>query len=189
MKSRKETILDCSARLFRIKGYRATSMRDIAQEVGMEAASLYNHISSKQELLRELLMHIAKIFTEGMGNILQSNLSPNDKLERIVALHIRFTLEYPNSISIIASEWIHLEEPALKEYISLRNKYEKNIQKIIAEGIRVGDFEKVDTEIAMFSILSTLRWLYTWYSNKKKVNPVELEQQMIHCLIGGLRKG
>ena len=74
--TKKEVIKQHAARLFRLKGYKATSMRDIAQEVGMEAASLYNHISNKQEILAELMMHIAELFTDGMENIQKSSLSP-----------------------------------------------------------------------------------------------------------------
>jgi len=71
--TKKEIIKKEAARLFRLKGYKATSMRDIAQEVGMEAASLYNHIANKQELLSETMMYIAEIFTAGMEDILQSS--------------------------------------------------------------------------------------------------------------------
>jgi len=152
----------------------------------MEAASLYNHIANKQELLSEMMMHVAKIFTEGMDNILASRLSPREKLERLIALHIRYTVELPDAVAIITSEWVHLEEPTLKKYLQLRNKYEKNIRKIIQAGIKEKQFAKVDLEIAVFSILSTLRWLYSWYHQQTNINPVELEQKMIHCLLDGV---
>ncbi len=184
--TKKELIKLKAARLFRLKGYKATSMRDIAQEVGMEAASLYNHISNKQELLAELMMHIAEIFTEGMENILQSSLSPREKLERLIGLHIRYTVEKPNAVAIITSEWVHLEEPTLKEYLLLRNSYEKNISKIIQDGIAQKQFAEVDLEITVFSILSTLRWLYSWYHQQENINPVELEQRMIQSLLDGV---
>ena len=59
MQSRKEEIRSCAARLFRKKGYKATSVRDIAQAVGVKPASLYNHINSKEELLLSLI-HISE---------------------------------------------------------------------------------------------------------------------------------
>ena len=187
-KSRRTEILECAARLFREKGYKATSMRDIAKAVGIQGASLYNHIKSKEELLIELLMFIANLFTKEMNEINKSSLPPVDKIKRLIGLHVRYTAEHTDAISIITSEWIHLEKSVLPEYLRLRADYEKKFEKIIAESIKEGSFEKVNPKIALFSILSTLRWLYSWYSNQKDINPIELEQQMVHCLLTGLIK-
>ncbi len=188
MKSRRTEILECAAKLFREKGYKATSMRDIAKAVGIQGASLYNHIDSKQDLLVELLMFIANLFTKEMDEINKSSLTPVDKIKRLIGLHVRYTEEHTDSISIITSEWVHLEEPVLSEYLDLRAAYERKFEKIITNCIKEGSFEKVNPKIALFSILSTLRWLYSWYSKQKNINPIELEQQMIHCLLTGLIK-
>ncbi len=188
MKSKREIIKDCAARLFRKKGYKATSMRDIAQEVGMEAASLYNHISSKQEIFQELLMSMARLFTQGMADINSSSHRSIVKLEKLISMHVRFAIDYTDSISLITNEWVHLEGEALQEFTQLRDQYEKQFELIIEDCIKDGDFSPIDPEIALFSILSTLRWLYSWYSRQKNINAVELEKEMIHCLIDGLRK-
>ncbi len=187
MKSKREIIKDCAARLFRKKGYKATSMRDIAQEVGMEAASLYNHISSKQEIFQELLLNMARLFTEGMEEIDGSSHKSIIKLEKLISMHVRFAIEHTDSISLITNEWVHLDEEPHREFTSLRDQYEKQFENIIKQCIEDGDFSPVDPEIALFSILSTLRWLYSWYSKQKNINPVELEKEMIHCLVDGLR--
>ena len=67
--TKRDIILSTSAKLFRERGYSATSMRDIANAVGIKAASLYNHISSKQDILKDLLMHIANSFVDGITEI------------------------------------------------------------------------------------------------------------------------
>lgn len=188
MKSRRAEILDCAAKLFREKGYASTSMRDIAKAVGIQGASLYNHIESKQELLSELLMFIANLFTKEMEVINKSSLPSVDKIKQLIGLHVHYTAEHKDAISIIASEWVHLEEPVLSRYIGLRTAYEDKFEKIIIDCIEEGTFEKTNAKIALFSILSTLRWLYSWYNNQKDIDPHELEQQMIHCLLTGLVK-
>ncbi len=187
-KSRRAVILECAARLFREKGYKATSMRNIAEAVGIQGASLYNHITGKQEILVELLMSIARLFTKEMNEINKSSLPAVDKLKRLISIHIRYTAEQTDAISIITSEWAHLEEPTLSEYLGLRNAYEEKFEQIIKECIADGTFENVNPKIALFSILSTLRWLYSWYGKQKNINPIELEQEMIHCLLMGLIK-
>lgn len=186
--TRKEEIKLCAARLFRKRGYTASSMRDIAKELGIEAPSLYNHIKGKQEILQELLLELAYGFSTEMTHISQSKLKSIDKLERLVKLHVDMTIQHTDAISLITSDWVHLEEPAFSEFVKMRDDYEKKFKKIIRKSIKEGDLESVDVEVTLFSMLSTLRWLYSWLLKHKKINPIELEQGMIQNLISGIRK-
>lgn len=197
MKSRKEQIKDAAARLFRKKGYRATSMQDIADAMGIKAASLYNHIKSKQEILSELSLNMAHLFTSGMNDINQSSLNSIDKIKKIIGLHVQLTAEHTDAIALITSEWVHLEKDYIKQfdarpyfaYLELREKYEADFKSILKSCIEEGYFEEVNIEIAMFSILSSLHWLYSWYNkNQHLISIVELENQMIKCLVDGLLK-
>ena len=188
MISRKEAIKNAAARLFRKRGFKATSMRDIAEAVGIKAASIYNHIKSKQELLSELLMEIAIIFTKEMRMIQQTSLDAKQKLERLIALHVRLTIEHTDAIALIAGEWVHLEEEEKLQYVQLRDEYENQFKSIIEQGKAEGLFKQLNTEIILFSTLSTLRWLYSWYSRNRDFDPIELERQMTACLIHGMLK-
>lgn len=188
MKSRKESIHESAAKLFREKGYKATSMRNIAEAEGIQAASIYNHIQSKQELLSDLLMNIAQLFTKGMKDINNSSLSSIAKMEKLITLHIQLTISHTDAIALITGEWIHLEEAARKKYLRLRNAYERDFKKIIFQCKEDGYFGAIDVELALFSTLSTLRWLYSWYSKNKKYNQIELEQQITRILLKGLKK-
>jgi len=162
-------------------------MRDIAEEVGIKAASIYNHIQSKQDLLSDLLIRMGHLFTKSMQDINGSSLDAESKLEQLIALHVRLTVEHTDAIGLIAGEWVHLEEPARQSYLDLRDSYEDDFKAIIEAGKREGLFKKVDTDIALFSILSTLRWLYSWYSKNKDFNQTDLERQIKDCLIYGIK--
>lgn len=188
MLSKKQEISNCAARLFRKKGYKATSMRDIGDAMNMKAASLYNHIASKEELFSEILLKMASLFTKGMSEIAQSSLSTADKLERLIALHVKLTIEHTDAISLIAGEWVHLPDAAMAEYIDHRDAYEKEFRTIIDQGKAEGLYQDMDTDIILFSILSTLRGLYSWYTKNKHYNSIELERQMLHCLTRGITK-
>lgn len=186
-KSKKEIINDCAAKLFRKKGYSATSMQDIAESVGMKAASLYNHIGSKQEILEELLGRIAQGFTNGLQEINGSTLDPNQKLEALVSLHVEMTFKFSDSIALNTGEWIHLEEPALSKYTKQRTSYEKAFKKILDQCKKEGAIDdKINTEIALYSILSSLHWLYSWHNRNKKVSKIELDHQLKKVLLKGL---
>ena len=186
--TRKEEIKLCAARLFRKRGFTATSMRDIAKEMGIEAPSLYNHIKGKQEILQELLLELADRFSAEMDHILGAKLKAIQKLERLVKLHVDMTIDHTDAIALITSDWVHLEEPAFTQFINMRDDYEKSFKKILSKSIKEGDLGNIDVEITMFSMLSTLRWLYTWVLKHPNINPIELEQGMIQNLVTGIRK-
>ena len=83
-KSRKEEIIRIAAKLFKEKGYSAVTMRDLAKVVGIKAASLYNHINSKQEILSDIIISLAEQFTNQMKTIKNSNENSIDKLKQII---------------------------------------------------------------------------------------------------------
>ncbi|MGH1362841.1 MAG: TetR/AcrR family transcriptional regulator [Calditrichia bacterium] len=188
IRNRKDVIFDEAAELFRERGYRATSMRDLAEKVGIEAASLYNHIASKQELLRELLMQIAELFTAGMSQIYTSQDSGLHKLEQLISLHVRLTVEHTKPIGLLTGEWIYLEEPAQGEFLTLRTDYENKFVDILQTALQEGDLVELDPRIAMFSILSTLHGLHSWYRKNSNMPFAELENAMHQCLLDGLKK-
>lgn len=188
MSNKRDQIKTVAACMFRKKGYRASNLRDLAKEVGMKAPSLYNHISSKQALLSELLLEMAGHFTEAMDETLAADLGPVEKLKKLIAQHVQLTVAHPDAIALITSEWIHLEEPHRDEYLRLRDEYEEHFRRILTNCIEAGHFEKMNVDIALFSTLSTLRWLYSWYGKHRDISPQELENQMVSVLIDGLRK-
>jgi len=186
--SRREHIKESAAKLFREKGYKASSMQEIADAVGIKAASLYNHIQSKQEILKELLIDMADKFTAGMQEINKSSLNSIEKLEQLVSLHIKLTYQHPDAIALITGEWVHLEEPELGEYSSKRKAYENQFKKIINSCKTDGYINpNVDTEIALYSILSTLHWLYSWQNKNHKMNAMDMEKQLKTTLLEGLK--
>ena len=188
-KSRRVEILEKSARLIRKKGYAATTVKDIAAELNIKPASLYNHIENKQEILQTILLPLANRYTKGIQEIAKSPLDPLQKLERIIADQIRITIENTDAVSLVPNEWVHLETEARNKYLDWRDIYEKEFKKILRKCIKEGYLRPVNVEIASFSILSTLRWLYSWYAKNKNTNPLVLETELITNLIGGLKKG
>ncbi|WP_170110338.1 TetR/AcrR family transcriptional regulator [Flavilitoribacter nigricans] len=187
VRSRKESISACAARLFRKRGYQATSMRDIAEAESIKAASIYNHFKSKQEILSSLLLRMARLFTQGMQTVKTSGADPVGQLEQLIRLHVRLTIEHTDAIALIAGEWIHLEEPHLQEYRRMRDSYEAEFKEILNEGKQQGLLRDLATDIALFSMLSSLRWLYSWYSRNRDYPAEKLEEEMIATLLGGIK--
>lgn len=183
---RKEEILKVAAKLFKRKGYAAVTMRDIARALDIKAASLYNHISSKQEILKMIIITIAEEFTEEMSAIYTSEVNSIEKLKKIIALHVNIAYKNSYGMASLNNDWMHLEEQ-LEYYLELRNSYEDNFRNIIKEGILSKEIIDGNTEIMLFSILSTLRSLYLWIPKKEDLRPEELTENLGRVLIGGIR--
>jgi AcrR family transcriptional regulator len=185
---RKEQILMEAARLFRKKGFAATTVRMIASGLGIEAASLYNHISSKQELLKDLLFAVAERFTRGMEALQELPGSPVEKLEKLVLLHVELALEQPDAVALILGEWMHLEEPELQAFLRLRTDYENNFKKILEQGMESGLLHEADPDLAVFSILSTLHALPNRLARHPGISAGKLKTELVQSLLYGLVK-
>lgn len=187
--TRKESIKKACSGLFREKGYAGTSMQDIAAVMGMKAASLYNHISSKHEILHELLLEGANLFVSGMNEIKKSSLSPIEKLEKIISQHIQLAIKHTDLMALMAVEWRHLDSSAKEQFLVARNDYEADLMSILEEAQRQGALKVADLDIASFSILTTLQRFYAWYDKHSDHNSLDLEKTMIQCLLDGIRNG
>lgn len=183
--TRKNEIINTAAKLFKEKGFSAVTMRDIATAMGMKAASLYNHISSKQDLLKEIIISLAETFTEGMKSIKSSEDSCVEKLDKIIKLHINITLKHTHGMASLNNDWMHLEEK-LAYYLYLRTGYEDDFRSILIEGIKRQEIKDTNVDVALFSILSTLRSLYLWIPKKEDLNPEELSKNLSSVLINGI---
>lgn len=185
--TRKEEIIRVAAKLFKEKGYSAVTMRDLASAMGIKAASLYNHINSKQQILKEIIISLAEEFTLGLHEIQQTNKSNVEKLKDIVKLHVKITSQNTYGMASLNNDWMHLEEK-LDYYLQLRTNYEDKLREIISEGVKKDEFIDENIEVILFSILSTLRSLYLWIPKKEDLNSEELSQQLSRVLINGINK-
>ncbi len=185
--TRKEEIIKTAAKLFKEKGYSAVTMRDIATVMGIKAASLYNHISSKQDILKDIIISLAEAFTTGMQDIKSSEMSSIQKVQAVVKLHVNITAENTYGMASLNNDWMHLEEKR-SYYLSLRNGYEADFRSILLAGIKQNEFTDSNVEVMLFSILSTLRSLYLWIPKKEDLTPDALSKNLSSILINGINK-
>lgn len=184
--SKKDVITRNAASLFKAKGYSSSSMRELADMVGVEAPSLYNHIGSKRELLQNICFKVANEFTRqitvtknGSGNVI-------DKLRTIIGFHIEMMLENMDEVYVANHEWKHLGEPYLSDFLSLRRNYEKSVLVLIEDGIEKKEIKSVNPYVAVLTILSAVRGLEFWQRNKKNIPAHELADNMIDHLFNGI---
>ena len=186
IQSRRDQIIETASRLFKEKGFSAVTMRDLAGDLGIKAASLYNHINSKQEILKSIIISLADEFTEGMHRIKTSDINSIDKLKYIVDLHVKITSRNTFGMASLNNDWMHLEDQ-LDYYLELRENYENDFRAIIQAGIDNGEILNRDVEVMLFSILSTLRSLYLWIPKKEDLDAEQLSKDLSDTLIDGVK--
>jgi len=183
---RKTEIINCAAKLFKEKGYSAVTMRDIAQALDIKAASLYNHIKSKQEILVLIVIEIAEEFTNTINEIVLSETTTIQKLEKVIQLHIDITIRNPEAIACLNNDWMHLTDEELTYFVKMREDYEESFRDIIKSGITSNEIKNLNPEVIIFSMLSTLRTLYLWYGKKKGFTEASLKSDMKEVLLKGI---
>ncbi len=186
--TRKEVIIAEAAKLFREKGFSATSMRDLAEHVGVEAASLYNHISSKAEILQEICFKVANQFMSHMDEVDNSPLTAIAKIEAILRFHIRQMVEHYEEVYVSDREWKHLTEPYMQNMQSQRRAYRQRIAQIIENGIRKGEIKDIDAPTAVLIMLHAVSGIESWHRSTKKIEGHVLEDNMVMILVEGLKK-
>lgn len=174
--------------MFREKGFTATSMRDLAEAVGIEAASLYNHIKSKNEILEAICFEVANRFNANLDFIESSHQKPIARVETLLRFHIRQMIENYEEVYVSDKEWKHLDEPYLSNFHNQRRSYRKRFAAIIEEGIKKNEIRKIDAPTAVLIIMHAISGIESWHRSKTKMNAQELEDNMVMIMIDGLRK-
>lgn len=186
--SKKELIIQKASVMFREKGFPATSMRDLAESVGIEAASLYNHIQSKSEILQEIVFRAANDCNVQLESLDDSNMNSTQKIEALIRFHVQMMLNHFDDYCVMINEWIHLSEPYLTNFTTQRRSYVQKMESIIEEGIRNKEMKTVIPYVAMLTILSSVRGLEFWHRSNKQITPEIMEENMVNYLINGLKK-
>lgn len=185
---RKEVILSKAAELFREKGYNASSMRDLAEKVGVEAASLYNHIKSKSDILQEICFKIANQFMTEIDQITTGKKSAIQKVEEILRFHIRQMVTNYEEVFVSDREWKHLTDPYLSNFQNQRRVYRQRIAAIIQEGIEKNEIKPIDAPTAVLIMLHAVSGIESWHRSHKKISAELLEENMVMIMIEGLKK-
>ena len=172
--------------MFRDKGYKATSMRELATAVGLEASSLYSHIKSKEEILQKICLENAERFTLKMAEVNDSDDSVTEKMKALISYHVKVAIEDVTSVTIFNNEWRNLSEPNLSQFLEYRRSYEQKFMALIQDGIKTGEFASIDATVAFYMIFTSIRWIHYWYRPDRHVNQEDLVANVNFMIFNGL---
>ena len=185
MSARRSELTREAARLFAERGYHGTSIGDIAQALGVQKASLYAHISSKQDLLYEAMRSGADAF-HGALDAIPETLPATDRIRLAMRAHLRVVAEQLDVATVFVREWRYLEGERHDEIVAERRRYEERFRAFFRDGRELGELRTdLDDGAAASLVLSALNWAYTWLTPGR--NTDELADRFFAILVDGVR--
>ena len=176
--NRLPTILDAAAQLFRQKGYRVTSMRDIAAASGMLAGSLYYHFASKEELLVAVYAEGVRRISVSVRAVLARDLDPWARLEAVCAAHLAALLEDSDYAQVVIRVRPDDALDVADRLIALRDDYERLFTQALT---RLPLVPRTDRRSLRLMLLGALNWSQTWYRSGRD-SPEVIARQFVRLL-------
>jgi len=169
------------------RGYEGTTLRDIAREMGIQAPSLYNHFSSKQELLYRLMDAVMRDLIRSTRAALDTcEPSPVERLHAAIRAFVSFNLHHPHEAAVSDAEFRSLTPENRERIVRLRDEFQGIFDPLIEEGIARGIFIPTDVHLTRNTILSACARTYVWYRPDGPRNPEEVATDMADYLVRGL---
>jgi len=158
-----EELLNVAARLFYEKGVKATSLAEIGDELGMNKASLYYYIKSKDDLLTRVIFRASQRLRDLAEGIAADTASPDQALERLIRTHCETILEHPNEFGTVICQRRYMSGNVLPEISDRERAYTDGVKSLITRGIDAGLFRPMQASVATQLVLDSINGVLRWY--------------------------
>jgi AcrR family transcriptional regulator len=174
MSDRGRDILDAALTLFAERGYVGTSMKDIAALLGIRAPSLYNHLDSKQDLLRDIMVTTMETLTADHYAAVGTTDDVAEQLRRAMEAHVRYHLRHQRAARVCDADLWHLEQPALTTVRDLWHDYVRSWREIIERGVELRRFETATPELTAHAMLQMGAGVSYWYQGDGPLSEAQI---------------
>ncbi|WP_458525070.1 TetR/AcrR family transcriptional regulator [Onishia taeanensis] len=179
---RRQELIRVAARLFVQEGFDRTTVRMLAQEMGIKSGSLFHHFRDKQEIL-------CAVIEEGTHNALaiarealtQCDDGAEARLHAMARAHLETLLTDRNAHVVALYEWRRLDAASRDHLGHLRDAYEQLWQEVIGEALEAG-LIRGDRFLVSRFVLGALNWTVRWYDPKGAYSPDALARELIGML-------
>ncbi len=182
---RRQEILAAALKLFSERGYTATSTKDIGEEIGLLAGSLYYHIRSKEDLLYEILLDLHTSALNEMATIDAMGGNPLERLRRLIRNHV-INHDVPR-IRLFESEFHNLSEERHAKIVAMRRQYQRYVIKLIEEAQERGLCDaNVNARATGLAILGLVNSMPRWYNPSGSTRIDQMAESVDRLVTGGL---
>lgn len=159
----RDDILDAAAQVFRQKGFHGASMSDIAGALDVQKASLYHHVTSKQEILLALLDRALGMLTDHIASIAAQALPADQKLRLMIRGYLSALADNADLTAVLLFEHRSLDKKSHSRHVPQRDTFEALWRDVLNEGVRTKVFDLKDTGLAVRALMGVMNWTLTWY--------------------------
>ncbi|MDB4499935.1 TetR/AcrR family transcriptional regulator [Akkermansiaceae bacterium] len=186
--ARNEEVFRTAAELMVQRGYAGTSMGDLAKAVGMTKAGLYHHISSKQDMLFQILLHAMEGLESAVIEPAKRITDPEERLREMIRLHVRGLFDHGLEFALLFPEKRHLE-PAQQQVVGQQiESYLGLIRETLRELTDEGKLQDLNIYIAARHILQTIAGIARWYTADTGVTEALLVEQTVNFNMSAILK-
>ncbi len=181
-------MLQSAANIFFAKGFHATSIEDVARDVGMLKGSLYYYIKSKEDLLFQLLL--AGI--EDGDSYIAQHIDPQgdavEQLERAIRAQIDYIIQNKVPFGLFLHEFDSLSGKRQHKVTAVMSRYNSRFVDLVKRGQEEGKLIDGEPWLIVNGILGMCNWLYRWYDPDQVSSPEQVKQVFVKLLLDGIRK-
>ena len=185
----RDQIIDAAARLFSAKGYEATSLDDIAVDLGTARSALYYHVSGKAELRALIQVKRARMLADEAEAIALGAGSPAEKVAAFVRAHLHhFERFFPESRMWTEITTVSTVQDEVAGAVHAQQKrIDANLREVIRQGIASGDFRDTDVSVAALGVLGMCHYVTTWYRPGGRLTIADIAEVFAPMAVGALR--
>ena len=165
--------------LFFEYGYAETSLRQIADAVGLQVGSLYNHISSKEDLLFEIMKGVMVDLIEATEQALTDVVDPVDRVRVLISAGIRFHAEHQHAALVGNTELRALSPAKRRSVVRLRDRYQSLLEQLLHEAAVAGRIDVPDLKMATYAGIAILNHVASWYQPEGRLSVAAVERDLL----------
>ncbi|MBN1849602.1 MAG: TetR/AcrR family transcriptional regulator [Deltaproteobacteria bacterium] len=182
----RKKILQVAGDLMSRRGYKGTSIQEIANHVGIHKTTIFHYFKNKEELLLNVIeIGIQESISELESLIEDKSLSPEERLKRFIYSHLDGIVKYKNNVNVYHNDVIFLSREHRKKYLGLREHYRKCFETAVKEVMNSSSetFKELDLKIVTLGILGMQNWAVKWYKKSGKYSTKEITDIFYKMLV------
>jgi AcrR family transcriptional regulator len=187
--TRLEEVLQSAANIFFAKGFHATSIEDVARDVGMLKGSLYYYIKSKEDLLFQLLLAGIEDGDAFIAQQIDPGGDPVEQLEKAIRAQIDYIIQNRVPFGLFLHEFDSLSGKRQHKLIAVMSRYNSRFVELVRRGQELGKIMQGEPWIIVNGILGMCNWLYRWYDPDQVSDPEKIKAVFLRMIFEGIRKG
>lgn len=184
-RAKRTRILESAVRSFAKRGFFGTSMEDIADDLLLTRGSLYYYFRDKEEILA--LCHLVALEEVNvvLDRVRAAGLSPDEAVRRLVTEHVRIMVDKFHGTAL-ALEFDALDAKGRAVVVASRDRFERGLRELIADGVKRRLFRQVDSKLTAFAMFGAINWIARWYRAGGGATPEDVASSFSDLFVNGL---